>query len=169
MKKPHKPQGTWAPEKKIEVVTKWLAIGNMRQVAEDCGVSYTLCREWKTMPWWKEVEQEVRNSRRFTTDTKLSKIVDKSLELLQDRLENGDFVLNQKTGEVFRKPINVRDANKVAADMLTRQNANEKLQVNVQDSNQKQTIQDQLAMLAKAFAEFNGKAPIEVVEMVEEV
>jgi len=159
MKKPHKPKGHWSPEKKIEVVTKWLALGNMRQVSEDTQVSYQLIRQWRTEPWWKEIEAEVRASRVHTVDTKLSRIVDKSLELLQDRLENGDFVLNQKTGEVHRKPISALVANKVAVDMLTRQVAQQKLEVEVQDTNTKQTIQDQLAMLAREFAKFNGSNP----------
>ena len=169
MKKVHKPDGKWSPEKKIEVVTKWLAIGNLRQVSEDTGVSYGLMRRWRIEPWWQEIEAEIKASRHTQVDNKLSKIVDKSLELLQDRLENGDFVLNQKTGEVFRKPISIRDANKVAVDMLTRQVAQEKLQVEVKDTNQKQTIQDQLKLLADEFAKFNGKAPIQVIDMAVEV
>lgn len=159
MKKPHKPKGHWSPEKKIEVVTKWLAIGNMRKVSEDTGVSYVLIREWRTQPWWKEIEAEIRASRVALVDTKLSRIVDKSLELLQDRLVNGDFVLNQKTGEVHRKPVSALVANKVAVDMLTRQVAQQKLEVEVKDTNTKQTIQDQLKMLAAEFAKFNGSNP----------
>jgi hypothetical protein len=169
MKKVHKPNGSWAPEKKIEVVTKWLAIGNLRKVSEDTGVDYGLIRQWRIEPWWQEIEAEIKASRHTHVDNKLSRIVDKSLELLQDRLENGDFVLNQKTGEIHRKPISIRDANKVAVDMLTRQVANEKLQVEVKDTNQKQTIQDQLKLLAAEFAKFNGKAPIQVVDIVAEV
>lgn len=169
MKKPHKKNCMWSAEKKIEVVTKYLAIGNLREVSENTGVSYTLIRQWRGEDWWKEIEEEIRNSRHLEVDTKLSRIVDKSLELLQDRLVNGDFVLNQKTGEVHRKPVSIRDANKIAGDMLARQAANEKLAKEVKDTNQRQTIQDQLAHLAQEFAKFNGKAPIQVIEMVEEV
>ena len=165
MKKVHKPNGTWAPEKKIEVVTKWLALGSLKQVAADTGVDYGLIRKWRTQAWWSEIEAEVRASRHMQVDNKLSRIVDKSLALLQDRLENGDFVLNQKTGEVMRKPISIRDANKVAVDMLTRQVAQQKLEVEVKDTNQKQTIQDQLKMLAEEFSKFNGKAPIQVIDI----
>jgi len=165
MKKVHKPNGTWAPEKKIEVVTKWLALGSLKQVAADTGVDYGLIRKWRTQSWWSEIEAEVRASRHMQVDNKLSRIVDKSLALLQDRLENGDFVLNQKTGEVMRKPISIRDANKVAVDMLTRQVAQQKLEVEVKDTNQKQTIQDQLKMLAEEFSKFNGKAPIQVIDI----
>lgn len=168
LKKVHKPNGTWAPEKKIEVVTKWLALGNLRQVSEDTGVDYGLVRKWRTEPWWMEIEAEIKASRHTQVDNKLSRIVDKSLELLQDRLENGDFILNQKTGEVMRKPVALKDVNKVAVDMLTRQVAQEKLQVTVKDTNQKQTIQDQLKMLADEFAKFNGKAPIQIIDMVVE-
>ena len=57
-------------EKRIEVITKQLALGNMRLVADLTGVSYGLIRIWKTQPWWKEMELEIRNSRKARVDDK---------------------------------------------------------------------------------------------------
>ena len=154
----HKPGYKFPVEKRIEVVTKWLAIGNMRKVAELTGVSYQLCREWKQTPWWQEIVDEVQASRHNQVNTKLSKIVDKSLAMIQDRLQNGDFIFNNKTGQVVRKEVSLKDATKVATDLLTRQAV---LQKQEQDQTVQQTagtIKDQLAMLAIEFSKFNKRS-----------
>ena len=165
----HKPGYKFPAEKRIEVVTKWLGLGNMRLVAELTGVSYQLCREWKTSEWWQELVDEVKASRSLQLDTKLSKIVDKSLETIADRLENGDVVFNQKTGQVVRKEVSLKDATKVATDLLTRQAVLQKLEHEQVVQKDQGTIQDQLKLLAQEFAKFNGRntGPIQDIPFVE--
>jgi hypothetical protein len=165
----HKPGYKFPVEKRIEVVTKWLALGNMRLVAELTGVSYQLCREWKTSEWWQELVDEVKASRSLQLDNKLSKIVDKSLETIADRLENGDVVFNQKTGQVVRKEVSLKDATKVATDLLTRQAALQKQENEQMIQKDQGTIQDQLKLLAAEFAKFNGRntGPVQDIPFVE--
>lgn len=166
----HKPGYKFPVEKRIEVVTKWLAIGNMREVSELTGVSYQLCRMWKREPWWKEIEEEVIAARSRSLDTKLSRIVDKSLATIQDRLEHGDVVFNQKTGEVVRKEVSLKDATKVATDLLTRQAVIQKQEKEVVTQQNTGSIQDQLKMLAMEFAKFNKRntGPVEDAVLIGE-
>lgn len=160
---PHEFHKKWSDEKRVEVVTKWMALGNMRLVSELTGVGYQLCRMWKQQPWWKDVEAEIRASRDMQTDTKLSKIVAKSLEMIEDRLDNGDVVFNRKTGEVERRPVNLDMVNKVAKTALEQQVNLAKKEVVVNQAEQAATIADQIKMLAAEFAKFNTKRTIEVV------
>lgn len=153
----HKPGYKFPVEKRIEVVTKWLALGNMRLVAELTGVSYQLCRLWKMEPWWPELVEEVKASRTLQLDNKLAKIVDKSLDAIADRLENGDVFFNQKTGTIQRKEVSLRDATKVATDLLQRQDAIYKQQKDAIEVKDDKTIKDQLSLLAAEFAKFNKK------------
>lgn len=153
----HKPGYKFPVEKRIEVVTKWLALGNMRLVADLTGVSYQLCRMWKQEPWWAELVAEVKASKAQVLDTKLSKIVDKSLETIADRLENGDVIFNNKTGTVMRKEVSLKDATKVATDLLTRQSVIQKQETEQTVQQDNGTIKDQLAMLAAEFAKFNKR------------
>lgn len=153
----HKPGYKFPVEKRIEVVTKWLALGNMRLVAELTGVSYQLCRMWKQEPWWPELVAEVKASKSAQLDTKLSRIVDKSLETIADRLENGDVIFNNKTGTVMRKEVSLKDATKVATDLLTRQAVIQKQETEQTVQQDAHTIKDQLTMLAAEFARFNKR------------
>ncbi len=158
----HEKHKRFPPEKKIEVVTKWMALGNMRLVAELTGVSYQLCRMWKQMPWWADLVAEIKASKDMQTDTKLSKLVDKSLELVGDRLENGDIIWNKKTGEYDRIPISLSKANKVANDLLGQQLNLSKKKVVEQVGERQKTVQDQIALLAQEFARFNTNRTINV-------
>jgi acetolactate synthase small subunit len=153
----------WPVEKKIEVVTKWLALGNLRLVAELTGVSYGNIRIWKMQPWWADLVAEIKATRDISVDNKLSKIIDRSLENIQDQLEHGELKYNRKTGEVVRVPVSALTANRIANDMIGRQI--DISQKRVEETAQKQTerIEDTLKMLAQEFARFNTKRTVDVV------
>jgi S-adenosylmethionine:tRNA-ribosyltransferase-isomerase (queuine synthetase) len=112
---------------------------------------------WKQEKWWQEIVDEVQLSRHNQVNTKLSKIVDKSLKMIDDRLTNGDFIFNNKTGTVERKEVSLKDATKVATDLLTRQAVLQKQEQEQTVQQTAGTIKDQLAMLAAEFARFNKR------------
>lgn len=154
---PHAKNCTWPIEKKIEAVTTHLALGNLRHVAAVTGVSLGLIKQWRIQPWWKEVEAEIVASRRIQSANKLSKIVDKSLDVIDDRLENGDFLYNSKSGELLRKPVTLRDATTAANALMQRAAIIEKLNKDEQVVEATQTIQEQLVSLAAEFAKMNKR------------
>jgi hypothetical protein len=159
----HKPGYKHSVEKRIEVISTWLALGNLRQTAAICGVSYQLCLSWKTQPWWQEMINEIQAARKFKVENKLNKIVDKALAVIDDRLDNGDFVYNQKTGEVSRKPVSLKEARGAANDLMQRQVALSKLEIETQQAARQDSVKDQIAMLAQEFAKFNTKRTVEVI------
>ena len=164
----HKPNTTWPQAKRLEVVSQWLVVGNLRIVAGMTGVSYELVRDWKKQPWWKEMEAELRQTQNIEMDTKLSKIVDKSLDATLDRLENGEAYIDNKTGDIKRRPVALRDAARVSVDILSKR---ELLRGNATERKESTQIPiaDQLALLAAEFAKWQKKPETEVidVEMVE--
>jgi hypothetical protein len=171
-RKHHVVNTKWPKEKKLQIVAQWLAIGNLRLVSEVSGVSYGLLRQWRMEPWWNEFEGEIRRTEGIQLDNKITKIVNKALEAVEDRLDNGEIVLNNKTGELVRKPVQLRDVHKVAADMVSRR---EQLRENARAAPEIQAIpvQDQLKALAMEFARMmNGKSneviEVETVEIVRE-
>lgn len=159
----HKPGYKFSVEKRIEVISTWLALGNLRQTAVLCGVSYDLCCKWKVQPWWAQVQAEIEAARKHKTDNKLNKIVDKALGAIEDRLDHGDYVYNQKSGEVSRKPVSIKEARGVANDLMQRQVALSKLEIETQHVSSNNSVKDQIALLAEEFAKFNTKRTIEVV------
>lgn len=163
LKKKHAVGKHWPIEKKIEVVSQFLVLGNMKLVAAVTGVSYDLVRQWKIQPWWKELEAEIRQTQNIEMDTKLSKIVDKSLDAVLDRVEHGDFIYDNKTGQIKRKPANLRDVARVSVDILSKR---ELLRGNATERKEMTQIPvtEQLKLLAQEFAKWQGK-PQEVIDV----
>lgn len=166
----HEKHKTWPKEKKIQAVAQWLALGNMKLVEATTGVSHGVLRQWKLQPWWKEYEIEIRATENIELDTGLTKIVKKSLEAVNDRLENGEVFYDQKTGELHRKPVLMKDAAKVANDLLTKR---ELLRGNATARTESTQIpvEEQLRLLAQEFARMTGKGVIDVeaVEVVHDI
>ena len=172
--KEHEEHSTWPMEVKIGVVTRYLAIGNLSLVAATTGLDHGLLRNWKMQPWWKEVEAQIRATENLQLDTKISKIVDKSLDAVLDRVENGDFIYDNKTGDIKRKPANMRDIAKVSTEMITKR---ELLRGNATSRNEtpQASVAEQLKSLAIEFARWNNKGKTvetidaDIVEVLEDI
>lgn len=146
------PGRQWPWEKKIEVVTKYLALGNVRMVSELTGVGVDTIYDWKNSDWWHDAVTEIKKTRTMKLDTKLSQLVDKSLEVIADRLENGEVVVNNKTGEIVRRPVSLRDSGRIANDLLAKQILLEEKsqQAEVRET----TMQETLSLLAQEFSKW---------------
>src|SRR5258708_6373077 len=147
-------QHHWDDKKKVEVVTTYLAIGKYALVEAVTGVPKATIQAWKRSPWWADLAHEIQQESDQQLDTKLQKIVDKSLDVVLDRIENGDFVLNSKTGEVTRIPTKLKDVHRVSVDLIDKRDLirnRERVHVEVQ------AVDDYLKRLATQFAEFVKK------------
>lgn len=163
----HRPHTTWPMEKRIEVVSQYLVLGNMSLVSAITGVDHTLIRKWKGQPWWKDMETQVRATENLQMDNKLSKIVDKSLDQVLDRVENGEVYWNPATKQLARKPASLKDITKVSVDILTKR---ELLRGNATE--RKETTQisvaEQLEALKVEFAKWQSP-PKKELELVEDI
>lgn len=164
--KKHKPKTSWSIESKIQVVSQYLVLGNMALVSSVTGVPHQLIRAWKGQPWWKDIENQVRATENLQMDNKLSKIVDKSLDAVLDRVENGEVFYDQKSGQLRRRPANLRDVSRVSIDLLSKRellrgNATERKEVT------QVSVDEQLKALALEFARWQSPPPkmVEVVDV----
>lgn len=160
----------WSDSQKMEACTTYFMLGgNLSLTSEKLKIPYETLKTWKKSDWWKELEDDIRREERLTLSTKLRNLMDASLVLVQDRLENGDWIYDQKAGELRRKPVSMKDAGKLAMDA-----ANLRTKMNIQENHTvaAEHIEDKLSKLAKAFADLaNGKkldtGPVEDVEYIE--
>lgn len=122
---------------------------------------------WKRSEWWHELENEIKQEERIELSAKLKKIMNSSYDVVADRLENGDWFFNQKTGALERKPVAFKDAAKVAADTAL---IRTKLDVATSFTVAADQIEDKLAKLAKAFEDLSsGRKKQELIDVEDAV
>ncbi len=154
MAKKHESGQWWSDAKRLEVVTTWLVLGKIPLVSATTGVPEGTIRQWRTQPWWKEIEISVQTETDQELDAKLAKRIDKALDLVMDRLENGDYLYDPKTSTFIRKPVSMKDTWKVSTEMIDK-----RLLIRKQPKEQasQEAVGDILKNLAKEFADMARK------------
>lgn len=145
---------SWSDKQKIEAVQSWLLLGNLALTSRVLGIPEITLRVWKTTEWWKNTVEDIKLQENMQMSARLKKIVDASLGAVEDRIVNGDFMFDQKSGEMVRKQVNLRDAHKVAVDLLDKRAMLDKAAAPQQEEKQDE---DRLLKLAEKFAEFVTK------------
>lgn len=155
----------WSDSQKIEAVTTYLALGGSpTKTCEILQIPQQTLYEWKRQEWWHRVEQEIKKEEKLTLSYNLKNVIDRSIHLIADRLENGDWIYDNKTGKLLRKPVPMKDAARVASDMIDKRLKIEQAETfTVAQEN----IQEKLAQLAKSFSELADKKPVLIAQDVE--
>jgi hypothetical protein len=139
----------WSEKQRMDAVNSYLLLGNLALTSRVLNIPEVTLRYWKAQPWWKDAVAEIKSSEKMQLSVRVKKLVDASLAVVEDRLINGDFQFDQKTGAVVRKPVNLKDAHKVAIDMADKHEALEKSEEVVQ---KEENVDDKLLRLAEKFA-----------------
>src|ERR1700752_1201150 len=156
----------WSDSQKLECVKTFLMTGNIAMSARILKIPDDTVRRWAKTTWWEEIVDELRSQDELVLSARLQKIVNKSLDVVEDRLDKGDFVYDQKTGEMRRKPVSMRDAAKVMADSHTKRDlVLNRAQPQVSD----EQVADKLLKLAERFAELAGQKKLEANTLEGEV
>lgn len=143
---------SWYTDKqKLETVQSYMLLGNLAMTARVLKIPEETVRHWKASTWWREIEGELKIQDEMQLSARLKNIMEKSLEVTEERLENGDYVYNQKTGAIRRKPVNMKDAHKVSMDLIDKRNM--LLNKNVPAASDEQ-MTDKLAKMMLQFADF---------------
>lgn len=146
----------WSDQQKTEAVQSYLLLGNLALTSRILGIPEVTLRVWKASTWWKDLVEEIKSQERVELSSKMKKIMNASLSVVEDRLVNGDFQFDQKTGQVVRKPVNMKDAHKVAMDLQERADVIEAAD-KPKDTASESSMEDKLLRLASKFAEMATK------------
>lgn len=141
----------WSDKQKLETVQSYLMLGNLAMTARVLKIPEETVRRWRQTSWWKEIEGELRVQDELQLSARMKKVMEHSLDAVEDRLSKGDYVYDQKTGQMRRKPVSMRDAHKVSMDLIEKRDILNKR--NTVDSSEEQ-MSDKLLKMMKQFAEF---------------
>lgn len=99
----------YSDKEKMNAVCIFAVSGNSRRVAELSGVPEGTIRAWKCTEWWNEILTRIHVEEDEELDTSLTKLVNKAVVAVNDRLDDGDWVYNPKMDKLIRKPVNAKD------------------------------------------------------------
>lgn len=156
----------WSDSQKLEAVTTYLALGNLVLTSNVLKIPEMTLRAWKQKDWWKEIESDLAVQEDLQLSSRLKRIIESTLTAAEDRIQNGDWYYNNKSGCLERKPVNLRDVHKVTMDLVDkREHLAHKQPTNVA----MEQIDDRLKKLAEKFEEIasgRAKATIEVTDVI---
>jgi hypothetical protein len=154
----------------MEAVQTYMILGSLKLVAGALKIPFDTLKVWKASEWWKTLETDLRAQDDLQLGARLKKIINRSYDVVEDRLENGDFVYDQKSGKMRRKPVNMKDAHKVAVDLMDKRDMLIERHVSG-ESVTADKIEKTLANLAENFAKIANqinetKRPVEVTDVL---
>jgi hypothetical protein len=119
---------------------------------------------WRTTEWWKELEKDLRAEENIVLSSTMKGLVDKSLLAVEDRLDNGDWIYDNKQGKAVRKPVSMKDALSVSTNLIDKRIAIASTESYTVAND---SIAEKLAKLAKSFEEFaSAKPTVNVTDVI---
>lgn len=147
---------------KLEAVKLYLITGNQAAVAAALNINKNTMNQWANSQWFIDLSDQIKREGNIQLSNKLRKVAEKAMEITLDRLDNGDFIYDQKTGQMVRKPMMGKDAHKIAVDFLDK---SWETDTKIERVDTENSTQDKLATLAAAFVEMAKKTSrVEVIE-----
>lgn len=142
----------WSDQKRVEVATAHVMGLKAPMIEVATGVPAQTVRHWRMQDWFKEIVDEIQREEDHEVDAKLTKLMNKALDNVMDRLDNGEFFWNPKAKEWQRRPVNMRDAAKVMEGSFDKRNLLRGKPTTI--SGKQEQISDRLLKLAAEFARF---------------
>lgn len=138
--------------------------GNATQAAAFAKIPRTTCVLWQKSNWFPDMLAEVRTEEKLRFSSRLKSIAENSLTAVEDRLANGDVVLDNRTGKFIRREVSLRDAKDLMQAALKEQDRIEKSVVQSVDS---EAVLAKLTTLAASFEALSKKKPsVNVTDVV---
>lgn len=156
--------GHWSEAKRIEAVTLHLSIGSLPEVSRIMGIPFKTLEQWKAKDWWKDLVLKLQQDEDATLDAKTNKIVNKALDALMDRIENGEYIYDQKTGKIKQTPAKLADLTRAFNVVLDKRQL---LRGQPTKIIEQSTTATQLQNLADQFASFVKKTTSPEIPFIE--
>ncbi len=113
----------YTPETKLHAVTCYIVSGSFAEASKFSAVPAGTIQYWrKTSEWWPVVSRYVQQARQEELDTNLSSVIHKTVQVIADRLEDGDYKYNSKLDKIVRVPVQAKDAATIADKAISNRN-----------------------------------------------
>ena len=138
-------------EQKTDACALYCVYGDVDQVSEMTGIDPKFLRQWKDEPWWSEIQKKVFVEQNEKLASRISGVLDRSLDHLVDRLDNGDYLWDVRKSKLVRKPVDTKVLSNLFNNLVTRRQLirGEPTSITTQVA-----VDDRLKLLAAQFEKF---------------
>jgi len=136
----------------------WFETKSLAETGRRLNVKYETLKEWKKTRWWADSIQELEEVEKARTARRLGQLTEKGIDIVLERLEEGDHAFN-KAGELVRRPVSARDASRIMSDALDR-----KMKLETASKSSQEAVVASLVDLAQRFAELANKKPRLIID-----
>jgi hypothetical protein len=152
---------------KAKAVRTYMKCGSLQRTAELIDVPFYTVQSWRYRTnWWGELTKRYQEEADRRLASKMEEVVAKAVTQIENRIDNGDQILDSKTGEVISVPVKMRDLTAAAKTLSDRTDV--LIGRATKDSIAKEMMADKLAKLAKEFAAFTKDKKEETIIELEE-
>jgi len=160
-----KAKPTWYPmEKKVHAACLYAVTGNFEQVSKLVDIPTNQLKSMANEQWWDDVIKQVRHEENDQLTAKMTTFIDKSIDAMLERLENGDRVVNLKTGEIYSAPVRLRDMAIPVGILIDKRNL---LRGEATSRTERLGQEEALDKLGKRFEAFAKKLNIKEPEVID--
>jgi hypothetical protein len=153
-KKPGHTGSFWNGDKKVEVATMYAVLQDVEETAKICGVYPYVIRQWKNELWFNQIQKDVRKEKNEKLDAKITEVLTQAVDLITDRILNGEYIYNANTGEFRRQPLKARDGAYVTEVLF---NKRQLLRGEATSRTDTASFDDKLKALKNKFEDLAGK------------
>lgn len=155
-------KGWYSDDEKLNACATYAAVGSIPEVSRLTGISALTLRDWSGTEWWGEVLRKIRFQLNDQLDSKMTKIIDKALDGVMERINDGDYYVDKKTGKVKQIPMKGRDLAVVSTTILDKRQLirGEPTNISAKQSN----AENRLDALKEEFAKFVKARTIEITK-----
>ena len=159
--------GAWSDEKRVEAVTAYIALGKMPKVSQATDIPVNTLWAWKKYSnWWPELERTIRGEQNNEYSAVIGDIVTSSLLAIKDRVKNGDFIYNPRSGETVRVPVTAKSLNQVVNTLLDKRGKLVRENQAESDSTvDEKSLENKLTQLADAFKSFVASKNVPTIDI----
>lgn len=104
----------YTPDQKLHAVLVYFLNQSRDKTAKICRIPEGTIKHWMQTVWWKDAYQSIKREKNEELDGKISAILDKSINLIAQRLKKGDATV-AKDGSIVYKPVAARDIAMISA------------------------------------------------------
>lgn len=102
--------GHTSKQTKIKAAVSYLLCGSATKAAKAAGISKPTILDWKNnSEWWPYLLAHLKEKHDEDLEARTTQILTQALDQVEDRIVNGDTIMNYKTGEMEYKPISGKE------------------------------------------------------------